>query len=441
MLNTARNVSEMKSRFPSGRTYTVGLLGAGTVGGGLIRLIGENLAHHLLPVEISRVGVRNLSKSRGFSLPASLLSDDLESIVSDPSIDILVEVMGGLEPARTYITKALMLGKHVITANKYVVSESGDYLQRLADSKGRHFLYEASVAGSIPIVEILNERVIPDRINAIYAILNSTTNFILTQMGESRQDYHAALAKAQELGFSEPDPNFDISGKDASQKLSILVSILKHHHCHAAQINVRGIEFLTLHDFQFAAKRQQVIKPLAIYEESDGIGFASVEPVLIPKHSVFANTRNEYNALCFDCLNIGKQIFIGKGAGELPTASAVLSDLRKITEQQDYEPLGQWSRSREAARSSFRNSVENPRLCRFYIRCSTKRSPVVQKSIRDCLTSLGEIVPEEQAEVTEERLTALTHQITHSDLYRTLSSVLTFDPDVQIAWLRILQDF
>src|SRR5262245_42585628 len=199
---------------PLKKRYGVGLLGAGTVGGGLIRLIHEELSHYQLPLDIQRVGVRNLSKSRSFNLPASLLSDDLESIIEDTSVDILVEAMGGLEPARTYIERALQAGKHVVTANKYVVSECGAYLEQVAKSHGKQFLFEASVAGAVPIIEILREGVIPDRIHAIYAILNGTSNFILTRMSEAGQTFHTALSMAQRLGFSEPEPSLDITGKD-----------------------------------------------------------------------------------------------------------------------------------------------------------------------------------------------------------------------------------
>src|SRR5262245_28190082 len=201
MLDLQSKEGRVKGPAQPKKKISVGILGAGTVGGGLIRLIQENFPQCALPIEIKRVGVRDPQKLRHFSLPNNVLSSDLKSIVQDPEIDVLVEAIGGLEPARSYLEAGLRAGKHVITANKYVVSEWGDQLHQLAASKGRHFLYEASVAGSIPIVEILKEGVIPDRINSVYAILNATTNFILTRMAESGEDFHAALAKAQELGY------------------------------------------------------------------------------------------------------------------------------------------------------------------------------------------------------------------------------------------------
>jgi homoserine dehydrogenase len=314
----------------SSRRFALGILGAGTVGGGLIRLITEDLTACKLPLEIKRVGDRNLTRARSFRLAEVQLTDNLDNILNDPSIDIVVEVLGGLEPARTCIEKALVAGKHVVTANKYVISECGDQLQELANQKGKYLLFEASVAGSIPIIAILNEQIIPDRVQTLHAILNGTSNFILTRMAEAGEDYEEALQKAQQLGFSEPDPSFDVSGKDAGQKLAILISLLKQQYCHPSGINLRGIEFLTAGHFQFAAEHQMIIKPLSIYEEEGSKGFASVEPVLLPRHSVFANVRNEYNVLMFKCPNIGQHLLIGKGAGELPTASAIYSDLRKI---------------------------------------------------------------------------------------------------------------
>jgi homoserine dehydrogenase len=425
---------------PYRKKLSVGILGAGTVGGGLIRLIQENLSHDSLPLEIRRVGVRNPQKTRNFSLSEDLLSSDLKSIVEDPEIDVVVEVLGGLEPARSYIEGALRSGKHVVTANKYVVSEWGEQLHQLAAAKERQFLYEASVAGSIPIVEILKEGVIPDRINSVYAILNGTTNFILTRMTESGEDFHGALAKAQELGFAEPDPGFDVSGKDAGQKLSILISILKHQHCHPAQVDIRGIDFLTPWDFEFAAERHWVIKPLSVYEEIGAVGFACVEPVLVPRSSVFASARNEYNAICFDCQNIGKQILIGKGAGELPTASALLSDLRKIAESQRCKPQSQGSRFVSTSVTHLRSSIENPRAYRFYVNCCPG-NPDKRRKIYETFSFDSELIQARNlCQGCSFGLSVVTKEIPHAELFRILELVLTFDPDAEISWVRILED-
>jgi homoserine dehydrogenase len=425
---------------PLKKRYSVGLLGAGTVGGGLIRLLQEKLSHYQLPLDIQRVGVRSLSKSRSFNLSTSLLSDDLESIVEDKSIDILVEAMGGLEPARTYIEKALQAGKHVVTANKYVVSECGDYLERVAKSYGKQFLFEASVAGAIPVIEILREGVIPDRIHSVYAILNGTTNFILTRMSEVSEPFHAALSMAQDLGFSEPDPSFDITGKDAGQKLAILVSILKGQCCRPGDIDIRGIDFLTPLDFEFAHRHQWRIKPFAIYEEAGGQGFASVEPMLVPVNSVFAHVRNEYNAVCFDCQNVGRQVFIGKGAGELPTASAVLSDLCKITSSNGFPPAVSLSRALDG-NVQFRSTVESLRISQFYVKCLQSRDPIRNRKIGDILKTVSERVHDLQDDqASAQAFCVVTRAIPRSELYRLLNSILVLDSQAQLSWLRVLQD-
>jgi homoserine dehydrogenase len=422
------------------KRYGVGLLGAGTVGGGVIRLINEELSHQRLPLDIRRVGVRNLSKNRNFNLPASCLSENLEGIVEDKSIDILVEAMGGLEPARTYIEKALKAGKHVVTANKYVVSECGDYLQELAASRHKHFLYEASVAGSIPVIEILRQGVIPDRIGGLYAILNGTTNFILTRMSESRESFDLALAKACELGFSEPDPTFDISGADAGQKLAILVSIFKGQPCHPSDLNIRGIDSLTPLDFEFADNHQWRIKPFAIYDEVGDKGFASVEPVLIPVDSVLANVRNEYNALCFDCQNVGMQAFIGKGAGELPTASAILGDLSKIVTNNGSLTIDLPTRS-FGERVRFCSGAENPRASQFYIKWTKTQDPDKNAKVERILDNLSEVTQEcFDKQLSRQVLCAVTKAIPHVELAHLMDLVRGVDHDALVSWLRVVPE-
>ena len=423
------------------KKLAIGILGAGTAGGGLIRLIQDRLTREHLPLEIRRVGVRDLGKPRNFSVEEGILTNDLASIAEDPEIDILVEAIGGLEPARTYIERGFNSGKHVVTANKYVVSEWGERLHQLAASKGRHFLYEASVAGSIPIVEILKEGVIPDRIHSVYGILNGTSNFILTRMTEVGDDFHASLARAQELGFSEPDPSFDISGKDASQKLSILISILKGEHCHPAQIDIRGIDFVTSWDIQFAAEHHWIIKPLATYEEQGGMSFASVEPVFLRRNSVLASARNEYNALCLDCENIGKQILIGKGAGEKPTASALLSDLRKIL--QDPNPLAEsaWQNSRQSWATQFRSCIENPKSYRFYINSIHQKYPDRRRKIYEIFCIDCELIQEHGAiSGGAFALAVVTKPIPYAELFQLLDLIGSFDSEAEISWMRILED-
>ena len=423
------------------KNLTIGILGAGTAGGGLIRLIQDRLKQEHLPVEIKRVGVRDLAKPRSFVVEEGVLTSDLESIAEDPEIDILVEAIGGLEPARAYIEKGFRCGKHVVTSNKHVVSEWGEHLHQLARGASKHFLYEASVAGSIPIVEILHKGVIPDRIHSLYGILNGTTNYILTRMTEIGEAFQVALTMAQELGFSEPDPSFDISGKDASQKLSILISILIGEHCHPAQIDVRGIEFITPWDIQFAAEHHWIIKPLAIYEEKDGMHFASVEPVFLPRNSVLAGARNEYNALCLDCENIGKQFLIGKGAGEMPTASALLSDLIKIL--QDPNPVldAALEKSRRSISMPFHSCIDNPKSYRFYINSTHRKTPDSRRKVYEVFCMDCELIQEHGgAGIGVFTLAVVTKPIPFAELFQVMDLILSLDPEAEISWMRILED-
>jgi homoserine dehydrogenase len=441
--------------FTSSKRFALGILGAGTVGGGLIRLITEDLTACKLPLEIKRVGDRDLTRARSFRLAEVQLTDNLDNILNDPSIDIVVEVLGGLEPARTCIEKALVAGKHVVTANKYVISECGDHLQELANQKGKYLLFEASVAGSIPIIAILNEQIIPDRVQTLHAILNGTSNFILTRMAEAGEDYEEALQKAQQLGFSEPDPSFDVSGKDAGQKLAILISLLKQQYCHPSGINLRGIEFLTAGHFQFAAEHQMIIKPLSIYEEEGSKGFASVEPVLLPRHSVFANDRNEYNVLMFKCPNIGQHLLIGKGAGELPTASAIYSDLRKIIladcsgrrltagwrrEWREIGTTGNHAEEAERTGVQFSSLMENPHRFHFYVSCLMAPESSLKRRIREQFASVGELIQEQRNDNRQFGLNILTERISHADLHKLIEAALSEGENVKISWIRILQE-
>ena len=439
----------------SQKKYALGILGAGTIGGGLIRLVTEGLAPRPLPLDIKRVGDRDLSRPRSYQLTESQITNDLDTIVNDPAIDIVVEVLGGLEPARTYIEKALVAGKHVITANKFVISECGDRLQELANQKGKYLLFEASVAGSIPIIEILNEDIIPDRVRTLYAILNGTSNFILTRMAEAGEDYEEALLKAQQMGFSEPDPSFDVSGKDASQKLAILISLLKQQYCHPSGINLRGIEFLSAAHFQFAAEHQMIVKPLSIYEEEGDMGFASVEPVLLPRHSVFANVRNEYNVLMFGCPNIGQHLLIGKGAGQLPTASVIYSDVRKIirAEGSGRRLITGWRRNfpsdstaedcperAESTTIRFSPLTDNPRRFHFYVNFIMPADSSLKRAIRERFASVGEFIQEQRNDSQLFGLNILTERISHAQLGQLTNLAKSEGENVRISWIRILQE-
>ncbi|MEW5975698.1 MAG: homoserine dehydrogenase [Acidobacteriota bacterium] len=440
MTESVREAVSVRVRRGKRDTLGVALLGAGTVGGGFVRLMEQCLGRIPFPMEIKRVGVRSLAKRRNIDLPPSLFSANLESIVADPEVDVVVEAMGGFEPARSLVEMALRNGKHVVTANKFVVSEAGNSLHRLAEVHRVLFLYEASVAASIPIIEILKWEIIPDKIDAVTAILNGTTNFILTRMAEYQEAFHSALAKAQELGFSEPDPSFDVSGKDASQKLSILISLLSGTYCHPAQIDVRGINFLMPLDFEVAAENDWAIKPLALFRTHGGIGYAAVEPALLPRRSVLANVSNEYNGIALECQNIGKQILVGKGAGDLPTASALWSDLKKVAAWESGEQSALNLRPVQANPFELRLSIEDPAPGRFYVRCSADADPSKQELLRRNFSALAERLEERrEREGAGVHLVVMTRPVPHAEVYRALDLASSIHPECRTGWLRILE--
>jgi homoserine dehydrogenase len=304
------------------RPLGVGLLGAGVVGGGVIELLkarGEEL--HL---RLARVAVRDGSRPHP-EVPAGVPIGGIEDVLSDPSVDVVVEVMGGLEPALAAVRAAIERNKSVVTANKLLVSEHGDELRRRAAQCGVGFRFEASVAGCLPIVEIIEAGLIFDRVERLFGILNGTTNFILTRCQKDQISYASALQQAQRAGFAEADPSLDVSGADTAQKLSILVGLITGKRCPSKAISISGIESLAPEDHLAADEIGCRIKLLASYVRSGER--VRVAPTLVPSSSALGLTTDEYNAVEVECTHIGWQLHLGKGAGRMPTAAAVLHDL------------------------------------------------------------------------------------------------------------------
>ncbi len=313
----------------------VGLLGCGTVGSALISLLQRQhdaiAARTGLHIEVTRVAVRDLSRPRPSSLPSSAFTDDTASVIADPDIDVIVEVMGGVEPARALIGNALNAGKPVITANKALLAEHGAELFAAADAAGVDLLFEAAVAGGIPFVRPLRESLLGEPIRRVMGIMNGTTNYILTRMTEAGASYGEALAEAQALGYAEADPTADVGGFDAGAKIAIVASIAFGAKVTAAMVDVEGITSVTADDISFATRNGYVIKLLAVAERFDASTgeqlSAAVHPVLVPVHHPLASVRDSFNAVFVEGDAVGELMFYGRGAGGDPTASAVLGDL------------------------------------------------------------------------------------------------------------------
>lgn len=313
--------------------FKVGLLGLGTVGTGTVEILHDPAQRHPLLQElvIHKVGVRSLDKTRSLNLPADLLTTDLEAIVTDPEIDIVVEVMGGLEPARSLILKAIAHKKHVVTANKAAIARFGDEIFTAASEAGVYVLLEAAVGGGIPVIEPLKRSLCANRINTVTGIVNGTTNYILTRMQTEGGNFGEILADAQQLGYAEADPTADVDGLDAADKIAILASLAFSGRIKLSEVHCEGIRQVGAADIAYAEKLGFVIKLLAIAKrESDQQLQVRVHPTLVPKAHPLASVNDVYNAILIEGDPIGQVMFFGRGAGAGPTASAVVADILNI---------------------------------------------------------------------------------------------------------------
>ena len=325
----------------NGSPVRVGLLGCGTVGSALIQLVQEQAdgieARTGMRLEIVRVAVRNASKDRGVDLAPDRFTNDAAAVVTDPDVDVVIEVIGGIEPARQLILDALKAGKPVITANKELLANVGGEIFATAESSGVDVLFEAAVGGGIPLVRPLRESLLGEPIDQVMGIVNGTTNYILTRMTEAGVDYAEALAEAQELGYAEADPTADVEGFDAGAKIAILASIAFGARVVAGDVYHEGISGITADDISFATRNGYVVKLVAIAEKlvvgpaeqgSGGIELAvRVHPVMLRSTHPLASVRGSFNAVFVQGAAVGELMFYGRGAGGNPTASAVLGDL------------------------------------------------------------------------------------------------------------------
>ena len=315
------------------RVVKAGLLGLGTVGSGVYKLVERQKDEMALKagagLEIQKILVHNMNKKRE-GVDQSLLTDKWEDIMNDDEIEIVIEVMGGIEPARTMILEALHAGKNVVTANKDLVATHGHELLEAAEESGVDFLFEAAVAGAIPNIRPLKQWLAANEIQEVIGIVNGTTNFILTKMIEEGMDFDDALALATELGYAEADPTFDIEGLDTGHKLSILTSLAFGVPFHFDITAVEGIKGISSFDIQFAQKLGFVVKLLATVEKiNDRLSF-QVAPTLISQNSILAQVSDAMNAVEIVGDAVGKTLFYGAGAGGEATASAVLADVTDI---------------------------------------------------------------------------------------------------------------
>jgi homoserine dehydrogenase len=316
--------------------FNIGLLGLGTVGTGTAEILLNPQGRHPLiqDIKIAQVGVKSLEKKRTIDLPTDIITTDLDAIVTNPDVDIIVELIGGLEPARSLILKAIANGKHIVTANKAVMARFGPEIYAAANQAKVYVLLEAAVGGGIPIVEPLKQSLGANRFTNIIGIVNGTTNYILTQMTNHGADFAQVLKEAQTLGYAEADPTADVGGLDAADKISILASLAFGGKINREDVYCEGITNITSSDISYAEKLGFVIKLLAIahrVEKSEPEKLElRVHPTFVPKSHPLASINGVNNAILVEGQPLGQVMFYGPGAGSGPTASAVVADIMNI---------------------------------------------------------------------------------------------------------------
>ncbi|MFN2589133.1 MAG: homoserine dehydrogenase [Actinomycetota bacterium] len=312
----------------------IGLLGLGVVGGATASILlrdADELARRTgVELRLARVAVRTPSRARAVDVPEGILTTDPQEVVADPAIHLVVETIGGVDPARELVLAALAAGKHVVTANKELVAAHGRELLRAAAATGADVLFEASVGGGIPVVRPIKESLAGDRLVRVMGIVNGTTNYILTRMSEQGMSFGEALAEATDLGYAEADPTADVEGYDAASKLAILASIAFGARVTAADVQRQGITGVTAEDVAAAHDLGYEVKLLAVAEIEDGQVAARVHPAMVPKTHPLAAVRDVFNAVFVEGEQVGELMLLGRGAGGGPTASAIVGDVVEI---------------------------------------------------------------------------------------------------------------
>lgn len=422
-------------------TIGIGLLGLGTVGAGVAEILATPQGRHPLvgKLALRRVAVRDLNRPRPVQLDPALLVTDPEVVVDDPAVDIVVEVMGGLEPARSLILRAIAAGKPVVTANKAVIARYGEEIAAAAAARGVYVLLEAAVGGGIPIIEPLKQSLGANRIERVSGIINGTTNYILSRMASEGADYGAVLADAQRLGYAEADPVADVQGGDAADKIAILTGLAYGGSVSREAIPTEGIDQLDARDVAYADKLGFVVKLLAVsqrIDRSDPDGNDTqwldvrVQPTLVPRSHPLAGVNGVNNAILVEGEPVGQVMFFGPGAGAGPTASAVVADILNIAgireachqlEGAGLDPLlaaGSWRQCRlvDGNETTHRN----------YVRLRTSDQAGVIGQIGTCFGEAGvsiQSIVQFEADSEAAEIVVITHEVLEADFRRALAAI------------------
>lgn len=360
----------------------IGLLGFGNVGTGVYKILqnsSEEIFHREgLKMEVAKILVRNVRKKRQVEADASLFTDDINDILSDPDISIVAEFMGGIDPAKKYILAALNNKKTVVTANKEVMARHWHELEQAAEKNGVGLYYEASVAGGIPVMKVMSESLQANNVYEIMGIINGTTNYILTKMSEEGRDFEDVLKEAQQLGYAEPDPTADVEGMDAMYKLSILSSVGFHARIPIDYIYREGITKITAEDIAYGKELGFAIRLLAIAKKQGTTIEARVHPTFIPLNHPLAAVRESYNAVFVKGDAVGNLMLYGRGAGDLPTGSAIVSDIITACHRDDkHQHTTFYNAEQVSCEVNFNDNWETE----FFVRLTVKDQPGVLAKI------------------------------------------------------------
>lgn len=415
----------------------VGLLGLGTIGTGVAKLLMTNAglisAKVGARITLKKIADLDTTTDRGITLPDGILTTNADELLTDPEISVVIELIGGYEPAKRFVLKAIENGKHVVTANKALLAIHGEEIYKAAANKGVEVLFEAAVAGGIPVISAIRGNMAANNFSTVFGILNGTCNYILTRMTDEGADFAAVLKNAQELGYAEADPTFDIEGVDTAHKLALLVSLCFGTRVTFGDIHTEGISSLSSVDIKFARDFGYKIKLLAIGKRDGDRVEARVHPTMIPVNNPLADVNGAFNAIRFTGDFIGPVMFYGRGAGMDPTASAVVGDIIEISRNimagigRRCAPLGYHDDAVANLALKPMGEIES----KYYIRFSAVDRPGVLAKISGVLgsynISIESMVQSARMAGEEVPIVIMTHEALESDVRKALDEIDTFD--------------
>jgi homoserine dehydrogenase len=408
----------------------VGIIGFGTVGTGTASILLKNRAllreRTGIDIHLKSIADRDIKRDRGLKLPKGVLTDRTEEVLRDPDIHIIVELVGGTTIAKGFILKAVANGKHVVTANKALLATNGVEIFKAADKAGVEVGFEASVAGGIPIIKVIREGLVANRIKAVYGIINGTTNYILTKMSEEKAEFADVLEEAQKLGYAEADPTYDIEGIDSAHKLAILASLAFVSQYWLKDVYREGISWISPLDIEFARELGYKVKLLGITKEKNGKVELRVHPTMIPEEYLISKVDGVFNAVYVEGDAVGSTLYYGRGAGDLPTGSAVVSDIVDIARNIVTHSAGRIPSLARSRKNTPLLKMEEVNSM-YYFRFSAIDKPGVLSKISGILgkhnISIASVIQKERHAGKAVPLVILTHRAREKDVVAAVKEI------------------